>query len=68
VRSQTVVELKEWKKAMEESKSVVLSDEQAKTIWTTWLNKVCDYSVYDSRTPTIDIEIDDDVNMEYMME
>jgi len=65
-RSQTLVDLKEFKEHVEESKSVVLSDEQAMTLFHSWLESV-DADV-DGQKASVDVELWNDNDMDWCME
>jgi hypothetical protein len=66
VRSQTIVKLQEFKEHVEEWERVVLSDEQAKTLFHAWL-KMIDGNV-DGQQVTVDVEFDSDDAMDSNME
>jgi hypothetical protein len=66
VRSQTIVKLKEFKENVEESQNIVLTDEQAKTLFHQWLGNV--YATMDGQQAYVDNDIDSDNDMDYLME
>ena len=66
LRSQTIVKLKEFKEDVEERQSVVLSDEQAKTLFRKWLKQV--YSRVDGQQVFVDVELDNDDAMDSNMD
>jgi len=66
VRTQTVVKLQEFKEHVEESQSVVLSDEQAKTLFHAWLKMV--HSGVDGQQVFVDVELDNDDAMDSCMD
>jgi hypothetical protein len=66
VRSQTIVKLDEFKKHVEESQNIVLTDEQAKTVFHMWLGNV--YATMDGQQAIVDNDIDSDNDMDYLME
>jgi len=66
VRSQTIVKLKEFKEYVEEDESVVLTDEQAKTLFHQWLGEV--YGHVDGQQAIVDIELDNDNDMDNCMD
>jgi hypothetical protein len=66
VRSQTIVKLKEFKENVEESRNIVLTDEQAKTLFHMWLGNV--YATKDGQQAYVDNDIDSDNDMDYLME